>query len=98
MEDDCRNLDLQVICEENLNTTNTYINSCKTLQKIQTDIQKLTDELSFLNNAIITQIQLAPSNEEQIQSLYQNRINDLQVSLHEKVSANLKTSYFIFIN
>ena len=43
MEDDCRNLDLQVICEENLNTSNTYINSCKMLQKIQTEIQKLTD-------------------------------------------------------
>ena len=35
MGDDCQNLDLQIICEENLNTTNTYINSCKTLQKIQ---------------------------------------------------------------
>ena len=98
MEDDCRNLDLQIICEENLNTTNTYTNSCKTLQKIQKEIEKLTDELSFLNNAMITQIQLAPSNEEQIQSLYQNRINDLQVTLHEKVSANLKTSFFISIN
>ena len=54
MEDDCQNLDLQVICEENLNTTNTYINSCKTIQKIQTEILKLTDELSFLNKAIIT--------------------------------------------
>ena len=35
MEDGCRNLDLQIICEENLNTSNTYINSCKMLQKIQ---------------------------------------------------------------
>ena len=98
MEDDCRNLDLQIICEENLNTSNTYINSCKMLQKIQKEIQKLTDELSFLNNAIVTQIQLAPSNEEQIQSLYQNRINDLQVTLQEKVSNNLKTFYCISIN
>ena len=36
-------------------------------------------------------MQLDPSNEEQIQSLYQNRINDLQVTLHGKLSANLKT-------
>ena len=56
MEDDCRNLDLQIICEENLNTTNTYINHCKTLQKIEKEIQKFIDELSFLNIAIITQI------------------------------------------
>ena len=68
------------------------------LQKIQKEIQKLTDELSFLNNAIVTQIQLAPSNEEQIQSLHQNRINDLQVTLQEKVSNNLKTFYCISIN
>ena len=68
------------------------------LQKIQKEIQKLTDELLFLNNAIVTQIQLAPSNEEQIQSLYQNRINDLQVTLQEKVSNNLKTFYCISIN
>ena len=65
---------------------------------MQKEIQKLTDELSFLNNAITTQIQLAPSNEKQIQSLYQNQINDLKVTLHEKVSANLKTSYFISTN
>ena len=82
----------------NLNTTNTYINSCKTLQKMQKEIQKLTDDLSFLKNAIITQIQLVLSNEEQIQSWYQNRINDLKVTLHEKVSANLKTSHFISTN
>ena len=55
MEDDCQNLDLQIICEENLNSSNTYINSCKMLQKIQKEIQKLTNELSFLNNAIVTQ-------------------------------------------
>ena len=98
MEDECQSLDLQIISEENLNTTNTYINSCKTLQKMQKEIQKLTDDLSFLKNAIITQIQLVLSNEEQIQSLYQNQINDLKVTLHEKVSANLKTSYFISTN
>ena len=74
MEDECRNLDLQIIFEENLNTTNTCINSCKTLQKLQKEIQKLTDELPFLNNAIFTQIQVAASNEEQIQSLHQKRI------------------------
>ena len=56
MEDDCRNLDLQIIYEENLNTKNTYINHCKTLQKIEKEIQKFIDELSFLNIAIITQI------------------------------------------
>ena len=33
MQGDCRNLDLQIICKENLNTSNTYINSCKTLKK-----------------------------------------------------------------
>ena len=65
---------------------------------MQKEIQKLTDDLPFLKNAIITQIQLVLSNEEQIQSLYQNRINDLKVTLHEKVSANLKTSYFISTN
>ena len=65
---------------------------------MQKEIQKLTDDLSFLKNAIITQIQLVLSNEEQIQSLYQNQINDLKVTLHEKVSANLKTSYFISTN
>ena len=70
---------------------NKYINSCKTLQKIQKEILKLADELVLLNNAIIMQMQLDPSNEEQIQSLYQNRINDLQVTLHGKLSANLKT-------
>ena len=45
MGDDFQNLDLQIICEENLNTTNTYINSCKTLQKIEKEIQKATDDL-----------------------------------------------------
>ena len=33
MEDNCRNLDLQIMCEENVNKTNIYINSCETLQK-----------------------------------------------------------------
>ena len=83
---------------KNLNASNTYINSCKMLWKIQKEIQKLTDKLSFLNNAVVTQIQLAPSNEEQIQSLFQYRINDLQVTLQEKVSTNLNTFYFISIN
>ena len=73
MEDNCRNLDLQIMCEENVNKTNIYINSCETLQK-KKKILKLTDELFFQNNAIITQMQLAPSNEEQIKS-YLNRFN-----------------------
>ena len=60
MEDDCRNLDFQIICEKNLNTTNTYINSWKKLHKIEKEIQKLTNKLSFLNNAIITKYNLFP--------------------------------------
>ena len=59
---------------------------------------KLIDGLFFLSNAIITQIQLAPSNEDQVKSLYQNRFDTRKLKkTHEKVIAYLNT-FFISIN
>ena len=80
LEDECRQLDLKLISKDN------YITSCQQLHKIQSSIEKLSEQVCYLNNAIITHVSHQPQNEELIKSLYQKRINELETSINEKVS------------
>ena len=94
MEAECAELDVKI--ELQLSGQNTTIDSlnkqlqlCQQLKNIETEIEKLNTELDFINTSIITQVIHNPDKEATIKNFYQERLDEIQKDIREKVQYNL---------
>ena len=90
MENECRDLDVRIeiaLSGQNLSidSLNKQLQLSQQLQSVEETIEKLKNELDFINTCIIAQVLHNPDNEATIKNLYQDRLDEIQKDFREKV-------------
>ena len=90
MENECQNLDVKIeIAQSGQNlpteSLNKQLQLCQQLQEVEKDIEKLKNEFDFINTSFITQVLHNPDNKAFIKNMYQDRLDEIQKDIREKV-------------